>query len=515
MRHTRGLLSPEEGHALLNDTKLRAVDEQGRRTANRVAELFLAGQARTRALQEARATSLRGSGRWSNPGASSSSIPSYPRKRRKWYAVRKGRNIGIFDTWEECERQTKGVASEFRSFPTLDEAKAYLTGRRLNFMTFRRSSKPESSFIGDKALRAQLDVWQDGHTDCLRVECGLDTMSDVNLAVAELLHDVHDIVLDDVWSSSGKTSFAKEGTLKVLSEGDVLSLPALVATTSQLPRSCSVLLGVPGLNHLGVSIDRHREKQRQPLMCYVREKTLRKWWEANEGQAAPAVVHDITQKVDVCPDLPAKMQARVRELLRQYESVFEGRQVTMPKPFQAEPVELKFIENPVPQSVPEPRWTHAQRLVLSQWAEAGLKDGSLELSTSRWASRPHIVMKTPANQHKDLVEISKCKIRVCGDYRAVNSQIVKIVPNLPTGLVEVEKAAGHDYYWESDSVACYSQFTLAKGKSREALAVWTPPQVSPANDPSLWTEEQWHRGAGALSCGRRGNASQAAWQLCG
>ena len=63
---------------------------------------------------------------------------------------------------------------------------------------------------------------------------------------------------------------------------------------------------------------------------------------------------------------------------------------------------------------------------------------------------------------------------MCGDYRAVNSQIVKIVPNLPTGLVEVEKAAGHAYYWESDSVACYSQFTLAVGQSREALAIWSP-----------------------------------------
>jgi hypothetical protein len=113
----------------------------------------------------------------------------------------------------------------------MEEAKAYLTGRRLNFMTFRRQSNPESSFIGGKALRAQLDVWQDGHADCLRVECGLDTMSGVNLAVAELLHDVHDIVLDDVRNSSGQTSFAKEGTLKVLYEGDVLGLPALVATT--------------------------------------------------------------------------------------------------------------------------------------------------------------------------------------------------------------------------------------------------------------------------------------------
>ncbi len=307
------------------------------------------------------------------------------------------------------------------------------------------------------------------------------------MAVAELLHDVHDIVLNDVRNSSGQTSFAKEGTLKVLYEGDVLSLPALVATTC------------------------NRETQRKPLMCYVGEKTLRKWWEANEGQAAPAVVHDITQ-VDVCPDLPAKMQAKVRDLLQQYEDVFEGRQVTMPKPFQAEPVELKFIDNPVPQSVPEPRWTHAQRLVLTQWAESGLKDRSLELSTSRWASRPHIVMKTPANQHNDLVEISKCKIRVCGDYRAVNSQIAKIVPNLPTGLVEVEKAAGHDYYWESDSVACYSQFTLAKGQSLEALAVWTPlglvqPTTLPFGQKNSGTEAQgpYRAAAAEMHRGRHGN----------
>ena len=49
-------------------------------------------------------------------------------------------------------------------------------------------------------------------------------------------------------------------------------------------------------------------------------------------------------------------------------------------------------------------------------------------------------MKTPAHEHKDLVDLSKCKIRVCRDYRAVNSQIVKIVSNLPLGLEEVEKA---------------------------------------------------------------------------
>ncbi len=170
----------------------------------------------------------------------------------------------------------------------------------------------------------------------------------------------------------------------------------------------------------------------------------------------------------------------------------------MPKPFHAESVELKFVDDPVPQSIPEPRWTYAQRNVLTRWVEAGLKDGSLELSTSR-CQAPY--------RHEDLVDISKCKLRVCGDYRAVNSQIAKIVPNLPAGLEEVEKAAGHLYYWESDSVACYSQFTLAAGRSWEALAVWTPlglvqPTTLPFGQKNSGTEAQGpYRAAASESSG--------------
>ncbi len=403
------------------------------------------------------------------------------------------------------------MPSEFKSFQTLAEAKGYMNCVRYTFMLLRRGTKPASSFVGGKALRAKIDIWQDGHADALRTECGLDTMSDVNMAVPELLHEIHDISGDDVNGCAGSTAFTREGTLKVLCDGEIMHMPALVATRQQLPRSCDVLLGIPGLDQLGVCIDEHRAKQHQPLICCVGEKTLRQWWEANEGNAAPAVCHDITQ-VDVCPDLPAIIQAKVRSLLRKHEGVFEGRQVTMPKPFSAEPVTLKFVADPKPQSVPEPRWTHAQKQVLSQWANAGLKDGSLELSTSRWASRPHIVLKTPAHTHKDLVEVGKCKIRVCGDYRAVNSQIAKIVPNLPSGLEEVEKAAGHCYYWESDSVACYSQFTLAPGQSREALAIWSPiglvqPTTLPFGQKNSGTEAQgpYRAAASEMQRGRHGN----------
>ncbi len=91
--------------------------------------------------------------------------------------MRRGRVTGIFFTWEECEKQVKGIYSEFKSFHSLEEAQEYLHARRQNFMLVK---KPGSSFVGGKALRAEISVWQDGHAEALRVTCGLDTMSDVN-----------------------------------------------------------------------------------------------------------------------------------------------------------------------------------------------------------------------------------------------------------------------------------------------------------------------------------------------
>ena len=57
--------------------------------------------------------------------ASSSSIGI--REGRKWYAVRKGREVGIFDTWETCRTHIHGYrGSEFKSFRKLSDAHTYL-----------------------------------------------------------------------------------------------------------------------------------------------------------------------------------------------------------------------------------------------------------------------------------------------------------------------------------------------------------------------------------------------------
>lgn len=50
-----------------------------------------------------------------------------PLPGKKVYAVRKGKQTGIFYTWDECKAQTTGFkGAEFKSFKTIEEANAYL-----------------------------------------------------------------------------------------------------------------------------------------------------------------------------------------------------------------------------------------------------------------------------------------------------------------------------------------------------------------------------------------------------
>lgn len=47
---------------------------------------------------------------------------------KKYYAVRKGKNPGIYESWGEAESQVKGYSgAEYKSFKTLDEADSYMS----------------------------------------------------------------------------------------------------------------------------------------------------------------------------------------------------------------------------------------------------------------------------------------------------------------------------------------------------------------------------------------------------
>lgn len=49
----------------------------------------------------------------------------------KFYAVKKGKKIGIYNTWNDCKEQVNGFSgAEYKSFETLNEAKCYIEDKK-------------------------------------------------------------------------------------------------------------------------------------------------------------------------------------------------------------------------------------------------------------------------------------------------------------------------------------------------------------------------------------------------
>lgn len=63
----------------------------------------------------------------------------------KYYAVKSGRKIGIFNSWEECQKQVSGYNNAiFKSFKSLEEAKKYLNGSIEQKMISENSDRNKS-----------------------------------------------------------------------------------------------------------------------------------------------------------------------------------------------------------------------------------------------------------------------------------------------------------------------------------------------------------------------------------
>lgn len=72
--------------------------------------------------------------------------------KKKFYAVRVGKETGVFLTWAECQKQTKGVSgASFKSFPTYEQAVAFA------------NPKLRNEGVNDKSLL--VDLYIDGSFD--------------------------------------------------------------------------------------------------------------------------------------------------------------------------------------------------------------------------------------------------------------------------------------------------------------------------------------------------------------
>ena len=85
---------------------------------------------------------------------------------KKYYAVRKGRKTGIFESWEECKAQVYGFSGpEYKGFAALEDAKAFL-GLETEDLTAAGTENPfaagtEDSFVaeaGDSSANQTVDA---------------------------------------------------------------------------------------------------------------------------------------------------------------------------------------------------------------------------------------------------------------------------------------------------------------------------------------------------------------------
>ena len=75
---------------------------------------------------------------------------------KKYYAVKKGRNTGIFTSWEPCRASVTGYSgAQYKSFFTLEEAEDYLEGNR---EAVAESSKEEDKDICTAYVDGSFDL---------------------------------------------------------------------------------------------------------------------------------------------------------------------------------------------------------------------------------------------------------------------------------------------------------------------------------------------------------------------
>jgi len=88
-------------------------------------------------------------------------------------------------------------------------------------------------------------------------------------------------------------------------------------------------------------LDQQKTTQGQPLCCQLGEKHLRIWLEHNEGQSVDTRPFDVAL-IDINPDLNKAVLERAHIIIKRFAKVFEGAANTLPKPFDAPPIELQF-----------------------------------------------------------------------------------------------------------------------------------------------------------------------------
>jgi len=99
-------------------------------------------------------------------------------KTKKFYAVAKGRNVGIFSSWDECKLQTEGYkGARYKSFLSEIEAERFIAENTVGGKSFRvRSGSFTPNIVG------KLEEEINRKRKATNLECPVTTTLDVSTA---------------------------------------------------------------------------------------------------------------------------------------------------------------------------------------------------------------------------------------------------------------------------------------------------------------------------------------------
>ena len=215
--------------------------------------------------------------------------------------------------------------------------------------------------------------------------------------------------------------------------------------------------------------------------CYVSEKKMARYldrvkldpreWDPATPHASDAHNEKAHERVDVNPALPPKVAAALMKLNEKYKVAFQINDRGLCKQLKVPPVTIKMKPNAKPCMVKHQKFGPHTSKLAAHLAKVHVKTGLLEPAPeTAWASRTHFALKAAAGERLDG---PNHKIRECGDYRAVNERIEKVVPNIPKGEDLVREVAKLSHFIESDWHSAHNSIGLDE-QSRNVLARHTP-----------------------------------------
>ena len=133
--------------------------------------------------------------------------------KKKFYAVRKGRKPGIYDTWRECSKQVQKVrGAVYKGFATREEAEAFMHG-----ISFSASENvnPEMYKIPVAVMEDRIHKASDAIAETV---CGIHSKEDIYNRCISVMEDVFKISLSDKTGKANipESSFVEDITAQIL-----------------------------------------------------------------------------------------------------------------------------------------------------------------------------------------------------------------------------------------------------------------------------------------------------------